>query len=192
MERVMSTAMQEWPRRHRITVEHFYRMAGAGLFEPEERVELINGEIIDMPPMGSRHASTVQQLAADLTMALGARAILRQQLPLRLSDDSEPMPDIAVVAARPDRYRTSHPNGAEALLVIEVSESTLRYDRDVRVPMYALHGVPEVWIVDLQANQLRAYRSPRNGAYEVAEVRPFERTALAALPRVTVDLTPLS
>lgn len=188
----MSTAMQESPRRHRITVEHFYRMADAGLFEPEERVELINGEIIDMPPMGSRHASILQQLAADLTIALGARAILRQQLPLRLSEDSEPMPDIAVVSARPDRYRTSHPVGADALLVIEVSESTLRYDRDVKVPMYALHGVPEVWIIDLRANQLRVYHSPRGGAYEVAEVRPLERTPLAALPGVVVDLAPLS
>jgi Uma2 family endonuclease len=163
MERVMSTAMQEWPRRHRITVDHYYRMADVGLFAPDERVELINGEIIDMPPMGSRHASKLQQLATALTLSIGARAILRQQLPLRLSEDSEPMPDITVVSPRADQYSESHPGAADALLVVEVSESTLRYDRDVKVPMYAACGVPEVWIIDLKANRLRAYRSPRDG-----------------------------
>jgi Uma2 family endonuclease len=184
--------MQEWPRRHRITVDHYYRMAEVGLFQPDERVELINGEIIDMLPMGSGHASKLQRLAAALTVALDGRAILRPQLPLRLSEDSEPMPDIAVVALRPDLYETGHPGAADALLVIELSESTLRYDRDVKVPMYALSGVPEVWIVDLKANQLRVYRHPRDGVYAATEVRGLARMSLAALPGVEIDLSTLS
>jgi len=186
----MSTAMQEWPRRHRITVEHFYRMADAGLFEADERVELINGEIIDMPPMGSRHASALEQLTTALVIAAGARAIVRAQLPLRLGDDSEPQPDITVVAPRADRYRSSHPRAADALLVIEISDATLRYDRDVKVPMYAQYAVPEVWILDLKANQLHVYAAPRDGTY-THETTVLGPRALATLPDVLVDLSNL-
>ena len=186
----MSTAMQEWPRRHRITVEHFYRMADAGLFEADERVELINGEIIDMPPMGSRHASALEQLTTALVIAAGVRAIVRAQLPLRLGDDSEPQPDIAVVAPRADRYRSSHPMAGDALLVIEISDATLRYDRDVKVPMYARYSVPAVWIVDLKANQLHAYAAPRDGTY-THEASVLGRRALAVLSDVSVDLSNL-
>lgn len=186
----MSTAMQEWPRRHRITVEHFYRMADAGLFDADERVELVNGEIIDMPPMGSRHASALEQLTTALVIAAGARAIVRAQLPLRLGDDSEPQPDIAVAAPRADRYRSSHPTALDALLVVEISDATLRYDRDVKVPMYARHAVPEVWIVDLKANQLHAYTAPREGIY-THEVSVLGRRALTTLPSVSVDLSAL-
>src|SRR5512134_774981 len=113
MERVMSTAMHEWPRRHRITVEHFYRMGEAGLFGANERVELINGEIIDVPPMGSRHAGSLEQLASALAAAVATRAIVRQQLPLRLGEDSEPQPDIVVATARADHYKASHPTAAD-------------------------------------------------------------------------------
>jgi Uma2 family endonuclease len=188
----MSIAMQEWPRRHRITVEHFYRMAEAGLFDTDERVELVNGDIIDVPPMSSRHASAAEQLATALVMAVGTRAIVRQQLPLRLADDSEPLLDIAVVMPRTDRYRSSHPGPAEALLVVEISKSTLRYDRNVKVPLYARHGIPEVWIIDLETNQRHAYRSPRDGAYAVGEITPLAWASLVAVPGVDVDLTPLN
>ena len=187
----MSIAVQEWPRRHRITVEHFYRMAEAGLFAPDERVELVNGEIIDMPPMGSRHASSLEQLASALGVALGSRAIVRQQLPLRLNEDSEPQPDIAVVASRSDRYRSSHPGPGDALLVVEVSVSTLRYDREVKVPLYARHGVPEVWIVDLKADKIHAYSAPRDGVYTAIETAEFGERSLVAVAGAAVDLAPL-
>jgi Uma2 family endonuclease len=188
----MSTAMHEWPRRHRITVEHFYRMGEAGLFDDHERVELVNGEIIDVPPMGSRHAGTVHQLAEVLAAVLGARAFVRSQLPLRLSDDSEPLPDIAVVMPRDDHYKTSHPTAADARLVIEVSESTLRYDRGVKAPLYAAYNVPELWVVDLTANKVHVYRSPVSGKYSIAETAELGLLTIAALPGVEVDLTPLN
>lgn len=111
----MSTALQEWPRRHRVTVEQHYRMGDVGLFAPDERVELIDGEIIDMAPIGAGHAYWVERLGTVLHTALGPRAIVRQQLPVHLGSYSEPQPDIAVVAPRADHYRSAHPTAADAL-----------------------------------------------------------------------------
>jgi Uma2 family endonuclease len=98
----MSIAMHEWPRRHRISVEHYYRMAEAGLFAADERVELIDGEIVDMPPMGTRYAGKLARLVDILAAAIGTRGMVRVQLPLRLGEESEPQPDIAVVVPRAD------------------------------------------------------------------------------------------
>jgi len=184
--------MQEWPRRHRITAEHYYRMAEAGLFGPDERVELINGEIVDMPPMGSRHAATLEHLGALLSAAVGERAIVRPQLPVRLTDESEPEPDIAVVKLRGDRYRSAHPAAGDVLLLVEVSDATLRYDLEVKVPLYARCAIPEVWIVDLPGSQVRFNRSPVNGRYtHVSATMEPALTALGALSGIAVDLSGL-
>src|SRR5688572_4539168 len=118
MERGMGTALQEWPRRHRITVEQFYRMGDVGLFAPDERMELIEGEIIDMAPIGASHAYWVERLGEVLTRALGSRAMVRRQHPVWLGPYSEPQPDIAVVAPRADHYRSAHPTAADALLLV--------------------------------------------------------------------------
>lgn len=183
--------MQGWPRRHRISVEHFYRMADAGLFDGDERVELIDGEIIDMPPMGSPHAAVVQQLTRLLCAALPMEIILRPQLPLRLGEFSEPLPDIAVVRSRSDQYGASHPTAADVLLLVEVSDSTLRYDREVKSALYARHGVPELWIVDVQARALHSYRSPVDGAYTSETTLPLGRMPVAATG-VEIDLAMLA
>jgi Uma2 family endonuclease len=183
--------MHEWPRRHRITVEHFYRMGEAGLFGANERVELINGEIIDVPPMGSRHAGSLEQLASALAAAVGTRAIVRQQLPLRLGEDSEPQPDIVVATTRADHYKASHPTAADVLLLVEISDSTLRYDREIKVGLYAHHEVPEVWVVDLQGKQVHCYRSPVRGQYATVATVELGRLSLAGLAGVAVDLAPL-
>jgi Uma2 family endonuclease len=186
----MSILMQEWPRRHRITVQHYYRMAEAGLFAEDQRVELIDGEIIDMPPMGSRHAGTLEQLASMLSAAIEERAIVRQQLPVRLGDDSEPQPDIAVVKARSDHYKASHPTAADVLLLVEISDTTLRYDRDVKLELYAQRGVAEVWIVDLQGGRAQFNRMPANGKYtEVSVTDAPGITSVALLSGTVVDLS---
>ena len=188
----MGTPLEEWPRRHRITVEDYYRMAEAGVLAPDARVELIEGEIIDVPPIGSIHGSVVDKLALWLIRALGDRAIVRVQGAVRLSGISEPEPDIALLERRTDFYRRAHPTGAETLLVIEVSDSTLRYDRDVKVPLYARHGVREVWVVDIPHGQLLCFSAPANGQYarQVKTTAPGP-LALTALPDVTVDLSGL-
>jgi Uma2 family endonuclease len=188
----MSTRMEGWPRKHRITVEEYYRMAEIGVLAPDARVELIEGEIIDMPPIDSDHASVVDQLNHLLTGALGGQAVVRVQGPVRLSRSSEPEPDIALLKPRPDYYRHAHPAGADVLLVVEVSDSSLRYDCDVKVPLYARHDVPEVWIVDLAGERLHFYRSVADGVYRdhLVEAHPGAVSPIS-LPELTVDLSPV-
>ncbi|HUL83028.1 MAG TPA: Uma2 family endonuclease, partial [Gammaproteobacteria bacterium] len=179
----MSSAMQE-PRRHRITVEHYYRMAEAGLFQPDERVELIDGEIIDMPAMGVLHASALARLDDILTATVAGRAMVRSQLPLRLSEESEPQPDLALVKRRGDYYAERHPTAADVLLVIELADSTLRYDLEVKVPLYARHGVAETWIVDLANARLHSYRKPEDGRYAAAASTKLGMVELVSMPGV--------
>ena len=186
----MSTAMQEWPRRHRLKVGQYHRMAAAGLFQSNERVELISGEIIDVPPIGSLHASVVAWLGERLAAAVAGRAMIRSQLPVLLGDDSEPLPDVAVVVATEDYYAPRHPIAADALLLIEVSDTTLRYDREVKASLYARHSVPEVWIVDLHACVVHCYRAPVSGAYTVIRTED-RRVELSSLPGVAIDLAAL-
>ena len=187
----MSIAMHEWPRRHRISVEHYYRMAEAGLFAPDERVELIDGEIFDMPPMGTRHAAKLSRLVEMVSAAVGDRGIVRVQLPLRLDDASEPQPDIAVVLPRSDYYEQRHPGGADTLLAIEISDTTLEFDRDVKAPLYLEHGVAECWVLDIRANRLLRFR--RSAGREIVSTEcDFGAIAIAALPGVTVNLEPLA
>jgi Uma2 family endonuclease len=188
----MGMQMESWPQRHRITVHDYHRMAEVGLLAPDARVELIEGEIIDMAPIGKDHQSIVDQLNRMFVNAVGDDAIVRVQGSIRLSEWSEPEPDLALLAPRPDFYRREFALGTDALLVVEVSDTTLRYDRDVKVPLYARHGVPEVWVLDVQNDVLLVYGDLREGKYE--RQAAFERPASAAvtrLPSLTVDLTPL-
>jgi len=182
--------MESWPRKHRITVDEYYRMAEVGLLAPEARVELIEGEIIDMAPMGTEHCSVVNELARLFILALGERARVHIQSAISLDNASELQPDLALLVPRTDRYRRAHPTPADILLLIEVSDSTLRHDRDVKVPLYARHGVPEVWVVDLQKSELLWFRSPQAGSYvEKGVVRQPGAVSPAALPGVGVDFT---
>jgi len=188
----MSNLMHELSQRHRITVEHFYRMAEVGMFAEDERVELIDGEIIDVPPMGHPHAGVLDYLAKLLMSTLESRAIVRQQLPLRLGEYSEPLPDIVVARPRDDLYMRGHPMGADALLVIEISSTTLRFDRNVKVPMYARHAIPEVWVLDTGGQQIHRYSSPKDGQYSSTTTVPLgSRIVLDAL-QCEIDLVPLA
>lgn len=175
---------------HRITVDQYYRMAEVGLLAPDERVELIDGVIIDMAPIGSRCAGTASQLGEVLAKALGTRAILRSQSPIRLGGASEPQPDLAVLRRRQDYYKAAHPSAEDTLLIVEVSDTSARYDLQVRVPLYARHRIPEVWVVDLTEELLHVYRRPTGGAFtEQSSLAEPGVLALAALPDVEVDLS---
>jgi Uma2 family endonuclease len=188
----MDTFMESWPRRHRITVDDYHRMAEVGLLAPDARVELIEGEIIDMAPIGKVHVSVVDQLNRLFVRAVGDDAIVRVQGSVRLSSSSEPEPDLVLLRPRADFYRSEFATGADMLLVIEVSDTTLRYDRDVKVPLYARHGVPEAWIVDLENGRLLVYEAPAAGEYARRDViaQPG-RMPVAAMPGLTVDLSGL-
>jgi Uma2 family endonuclease len=186
----MVTHMESWLPRHRITVDEYYRMAEVGLLTEDARVELIEGEIIDMAPIGSRHAAAVDRLAQLLQRSVGPRATVRVQGPIRLSASSEPQPDVALLKPRDDFYATKHPTGQDTLLLIEVSDTTFRYDREVKVPLYARHGVPEVWIIDLKNRHVHCFRVPNGGEYTDVSLsgEPAE-IELSALPGVMIDLS---
>jgi Uma2 family endonuclease len=155
----MSAQTESWPRPHRLTVHDYYRMAEVGLLSPDDRTELIEGEIIDMPPIGDRHGAMVRALNVRLVRALADAAEVSSQLPVRLSLRSEPQPDFAIVKAKRGGYR-KHPTARDILLLIEVSDSTLRYDLGKRANLYAAHGIPEYWVFDLQRNRVWRHREP--------------------------------
>ena len=178
--------------RHRLTVADYYRMGEAGVFAPDARVELIEGEIIDMAPIGTRHGAAVKRLNALLAAAVGARAVVSVQDPLRLSELSEPEPDLMLLKPRTDFYVDAHPSAADVLLLIEVADTSARYDREIKLPLYARHGVSEVWIVDLEARLLRFFRGPAGDAYDQASATASPgRTPIAALPGIEIDLAPM-
>lgn len=154
------------PARHLISVEAFHRMGETGILGPADRVELIDGEIIDMSPIGALHAAIVDLLARHFGRSAQASVFIRCQNPLRLDGLSEPEPDIAILKPRADFYTTGHPSPADVLLVIEVADSSLAYDLGVKVPLYARHGIPEVWVIDATTRQTRVFREPvgRSGA----------------------------
>jgi len=178
--------------RRRLNVDDYHRMAEAGIFGPEERVELIEGEIVTMPPIGPEHAGLVKQLISVLGRAVGELAIVDVQNPLRLSEHSEPEPDLALLRPREDFYRTAHPTPADTLLAIEVSNSTLAFDRNVKVPLYARHGIPELWLFDVQAARVIVYREPDGGRYVQEAVHaPPVTLRPTMLADVTIDLPQL-
>ncbi len=184
----------EEPRilRHRITVDDYYRMAEVGVLAPDARVELIEGEVIDMAPMGTRHRYVVMSLTRLLLRAVGDGALVSAQLPLRLGDHSEPEPDLALLKPRDDGYATRMPGGEDTLLVIEVSDTTLAYDVRIKAPLYARHGVPELWVIDLSGGLLRRYSAPEGDAWGEASATPNPgRVALPGLAGIEVDLAGL-
>jgi Uma2 family endonuclease len=179
-------------KRHRLTVADYYRMGEAGIFAPNARVELIEGEVIDMAPIGTRHAAAVMRLTRLASVASDSRAIVSVQSPLRLSDLSEPEPDLMLLQPRADFYADAHPTAADVLLLIEVADTSARYDREIKLPLYARHGVPEVWIVDLEARLLRFFGKPTGDAYvETSATASPRRTPVAALPGIEIDLAPI-
>jgi Uma2 family endonuclease len=188
----MSRPAAEEPRRHRLTVADYYRMGEVGILAPDARVELIDGEIIDMAPIGTGHVSGVLQLDYTLKDAVKGKALVLVQAPVLLGDYSAPQPDLAVLRPRADYYRSSLPSAADVLLIVEVAQSSLRFDRDVKIPLYARHGIPEVWLVDLKAQRLVRYRNPQQRAYTLIDEpdlgAPLE---IAALPETRLDLSAL-
>jgi Uma2 family endonuclease len=152
----------------RFTVDEYYRMAEAGILEPGERVELIEGKIVAMAAIGSRHAGCVNSLTRLLVGAVEDQALVAVQNPVRLSELSEPEPDVAVLRPRADQYADAHPGPGEVLLIIEVADTTVDFDRDVKAPLYAGAGIPEYWLVDLPGDRIEVRRDPdQNGYREV-------------------------
>ena len=152
--------------RRRFTIDEYYCMAQAGILHEDDRVELIEGEIIEMSPIGSRHVACVNRTARWFDRGVGDRAIVSVQNPIRLSRHSEPQPDVALLRTRPDFYASALPGPGDVLLVIEMADTSLAYDRRVKLPLYAEAGIPEVWIVDLTQERIQVHRDPHRRRYQ--------------------------
>ena len=176
--------------RRRFTVEEFHRMAEAGLFQADERVELIEGEILRMTPIGVPHAACVAGLHELLQERLRKRAHVRCQCPIVLGDRSEPQPDLAIVRRREDGYHSGHPRSQDVIFLVEVADSSLLFDQRTKIPLYAKAEIPEAWLVNLVADAIEVYRRPSSEGYqEVETLRRSERLAPAPFSdcRLTVD-----
>jgi len=148
------------------TVGEYERMGAAGIFPAGDRVELIEGEIVEMSPIGKRHAACVNRLNTLLVRAVGSSGIVSVQNPIQLNDFSEPQPDVAILKPRADFYEQALPTAADVLLLIEVSDTTLEYDRQIKLPLYARAGIPEVWLVNLVDEQIETYAGPAGDTYQ--------------------------
>ncbi len=185
----MTSAALDLYRRHRLTVHDFHRMGEAGILPVEGRMELIEGEIVDMAPIGSRHAAIVKQLTALFARSAGGQCIVSVQDPIILGEHSEPEPDVALLQSRDDFYAPALPRADEVFLIVEVADTTLRYDREIKIPLYARHGIPEVWLIDVEGRTLTVFETPADGAYrDEHRVQPLSVLAPKALPGVAVDL----
>ncbi len=158
------------PKR-RFTVEEYHHLAEAGILRENDRVELIHGEIIQISPIGPKHAGNLDRIVRALTFLFGESAIVRPQNPVQLNDYSEPEPDISILKPRKDFYTTAHPRPDEVLLIIELSESTLEYDQEVKLPAYAASGIPEYWIIDLKKDIILVHSEPSGEGY--GNIRAF-------------------
>ncbi|MDG4597027.1 MAG: Uma2 family endonuclease [Candidatus Contendobacter sp.] len=177
--------------RHRWTVAEYHRMGEVGLLHEDSRVELIDGEIVEMAPIGSSHGGNVNRFIRLFSKVVGDKAIIAAQNPVVLSGYAEPQPDLAILRWRADDYEQSNPHPEDVLLLIEVSDSTLRYDRDVKIPLYAKNGIPEVWLLDIQNRQLEIYREPINGIYQQRDCRRAGQIAPILCPDAAIDLAEL-
>jgi Uma2 family endonuclease len=178
---------QDLINRHRWTVEDYYRLARTGILDERSRVELIEGEVVDMTPIGSAHANLVDLLARLFILRLDVRCRVRVQNPICLDAHNEPQPDLVLAADRD--YAAAHPQAADVFLIVEIADTSLAYDREIKLPLYARHGIPEVWLLDVSTRQLSVYRHPEEGRYRLAsQPSGGERLEILGLPGVTFGL----
>jgi Uma2 family endonuclease len=178
--------------KHRFSVMEYYRMAETGVLRPDARVELLNGEIIDMSPIGPFHGSVTAYLTEFFAAASKGRWQTRVQNPVRLDEHSEPQPDLVLAKPSPDFYRKRHPQPDDLFLLIEVSDSTLAADQAEKLPAYGRAGVAEVWIVNLNETTIEVYREPHFTGYGSKTIlRAGDTIAPLAFPDAAVDVAEL-
>ena len=170
---------------HRFTRDDYYRMAEAGVFEPDARVELLDGEIVEMSPIGPLHSGVLAILTRFFIEQIGDRAICRVQSPLHLDKRSEPEPDLLLVQPRDDSYASAHPTPRDVLLLIELAESSIEKDRGEKLRLYARAGISEYWIIDLNRRVLIVHRRPTDSEY--ASLQQYDGDARVA-PEALADV----
>ncbi len=172
--------MGEPVRRHLFTVADYHRMGETGVFADGARVELLGGEVVEMSPIGGRHAACVNKLTKFFAVLCGDDAVVQVQNPIVLDEYSEPQPDISLLRPRADFYASPRPRPADTLLAIEVADTSLRVDRRAKAPLYAAAGVPLLWIVDLEGASVDVYSEPSDTGYLL--VRHVSRGATLHVP----------
>lgn len=178
--------------KHRFNVKEYYRMAETGVLRPDARVELLNGEIIDMSPIGPFHGGLVKRLSRIFTLKARGRWIVSTQDPLRLDDQSEPEPDVMLLKPHADDYTSRHPQAEDVFLLIEVSDTTVEFDRAEKLPAYGRAGVAEVWIVNLNDLAIEVYREPHFTGYSSKTILSAgSQVAPLAFPDAEVNVAEL-
>jgi Uma2 family endonuclease len=173
--------------RKRFTVKEFQRMVETGILEEGSPYELLNGEIIHMATIGSKHAAKVDRISTFLNRKINDAIIVRVQNPIELGAFSQPEPDIAILRWQDDFYESGHPTAQDIYLLIEVSDTTLDYDRTTKLPIYAESGIAEYWIVNLPDNQIEVYRNPSGNAYQSIQTVTKDQTlTIELLPEITI------
>jgi Uma2 family endonuclease len=176
----------------RLSVQDYHRMAEAGIFDPGERVELLAGQVMQRVAKGVAHEAAITRIEKALRNQLGDRVLLRLQSPVQLDDYSEPEPDISVVFADPADYETHHPQPPEIFWLIEVADSSFRYDCEVKAPAYAKSGIAEYWVLDVNQRQLHVYRSPTTEGYQSKFVLAAgDQVASVAFPHCSIAVAQL-
>ena len=176
-------------KRHTFTVEEYTTMTRAGVFDEDDRVELIEGELIEMSPIGATHAGSLNRLLFLFTQSVKGQAIVSVQNPIRLDEHSEPQPDLVVAKYRADFYKQAHPTPGDVLLVVEVSDTTLELDQRIKVPLYARANIAEAWIVNLVDLCVEVYRQPVEGNYREKRIaKAGEWLTLEALPELRLSV----
>src|SRR5215475_2260725 len=174
--------------RHRLTRRDYYRLAEAGILGEDDRVELLEGQLVDMSAIGPRHALAVDALTELLVLAAAGRAMVRVQNPIVLNDSSEPQPDFTLLRKPWQGYPTAHPRPPDVYLLIEVSDSSLEFDLGAKLELYARAGIREFWAVDLTSNRVLVHRSPSDGRYDSITVVDASGTLrIEALPSITIS-----
>ncbi|MEI6444510.1 MAG: Uma2 family endonuclease [Nostocales cyanobacterium ELA583] len=171
----------------RLNVSQYHQMSEAGILSENDKVELINGEIIEMSPIGRRHAACVDRINRLFSNILGIKVIVRVKNPIILNNLSEPEPDIALLQPRADFYESGHPQPQDIFLLIEVADSSLEYDKDVKIPLYASSGISEVWLVDIYEQVIIVYRYPSESGYsDIQTLSRGKKLSIQAFPEINL------
>ncbi len=183
--------LQDLPQR-RWTVDEYHRMIAVGILTPHDRVELLDGHIIEMVPQEPPHASTTSSFGNDFVVLFAGKAWVRQQLPITIAPNSEPEPDIAVVKLDPGRYRDRHPTPEDIYLLIEVADSSLDYDRGSKAKVYARANIPEYWVIDVNQRQVTVFRDPQADTYQARQIlSAMNEIVPIAFPEIKIQLSNL-
>lgn len=187
-DREIKRKNQSYPKKVRFDVDYYYKLMEAGLLPEDNSTEIIDGELIEKMPIGKLHAGIVGKLTMLLAAQVAGKAIVWVQNPVRLNRRSEPQPDVALLKLRADFYTENHPTPTDVLLLIEVSDTTLDYDRETKIPLYAAAEIAEVWLVNLTENQIEIYTEPQNGVYQNnAIIKRGETITSATISDLIVD-----